>query len=126
MMNLALTDKQRGLSFTNLLLWGMVIIIAAIAVMKVVPAYVENRTIASILDKIAHDPEMQGATASEIRLSFDKGASVNNISSVNSSMIEVTPVPGGMVLHVKYDVKVSLFANISLLMEFNTSSARPR
>lgn len=126
MMNLASTYKQRGMSITNLLSWSIVIIFAAIFLMKVVPAYVENRTIQSILEKVAHDPDMQGEPLEILRNSFDKGLTMNSVSSVNSNMLEATLVPGGVVLRMKYNVKIPLFSNISLLMEFDNKSTPPK
>ena len=126
MMSLATAGKQRGLSFVQLMLWSVVIVIAAIGLMKVVPAYVENRTIAGILNKVAHDPDMQGATPVDIRTSIDKGLSINNINTMTSNDVVIAAVPGGVVLSVKYKVKIELVGNISLLLEFDTTSARPK
>jgi len=126
MTNLALIDKQRGMSMTNLLSWSIVIIFGAILLMKVVPTYVENRTIVSLLNKVAHDPDLQGGPADEMRNSFDKGLTMNSISTVSANKLEIIPVPGGVVLRMKYDVKISLFSNVSLLMEFDSRSTPPK
>lgn len=124
MRNTGLKSRQRGLSFVQMILWGVVIVIAAIGVMKVVPAYVENRTINSILNKVSHDPDMQGASDADIRNSYEKGALMNNINVINSQDINIVRVPGGVVLSVKYNVKIELVGNVSLLLEFNSTSAK--
>ena len=84
MMNLKAAKRQRGVTFLRIVdgrdrggdPGGLL--------MKVVPAYIENRTIVHILDTIAHDPEMQGALPSDIRNSYDKRAMINNITVVTS------------------------------------------
>lgn len=126
MMNRVTARRQRGLTFANFLLAAILLVFLAIGGMKVVPAYVDNRTIAHILDTIAHDPDMQGAPPSDIRNSFEKRAMVNNITVVGPDDLQIQKMPAGIVLSVKYNVKIELVGNISLLLEFETSSARPR
>ncbi len=124
MTSLATAKQQPGLTFANFLLIAILLIFLAIFGMRIVPAYVENRTIQHILDTIAHDPDMQDATPIEIRNSWDKRAMVNNITVVGAQDIQVQKLPsGGNVLSVKYNVKIGLVANASLLLEFDTSSA---
>ena len=127
MRNLETARHQRGLTFANFLLDAILVVFLAIGGLKIVPAYVENRTITHILDTIAHDPDMQGAQPSQIRDSYEKRAMMNNITTVTFDQINIDKPPtGGLVLSVKYNVKISLFGNVSLLLEFDTSSAHPR
>lgn len=123
MKNLVTTKKQRGLTFANFILYAILFVFVALAGLKIIPAYVENKTIVHILETIAHDPEMQSAPPSEIRGSFDKRAMVNNITVVTGQDVQVQTTPsGGIVLSVKYNVKIGLFGNASLLLEFESSS----
>ncbi len=127
MTSLATAKQQHGLTFANFLLVGILLIFLAIFGMKIVPAYVENRTIQHILDTIAHDPDMQDAPPVEIRNSWDKRAMVNNITVVGAQDIQIQKLPsGGNMLTVKYNVKIGLVGNASLLLEFDTSSAHQR
>lgn len=122
----AMAKQQRGLTFANLLLWAFLIVFGAIGGMKVVPAYVENKTIQGILETIAHDPDMQDAPPADIRLSFYKRASINNITEVGPSDIVITKTSSGLVLSVSYKVNIPLIGNASLLLDFNPSSSRMR
>ncbi len=120
-------EKQRGLTFANFLLMAILFVFLAIFGMKIIPAYVENRTIVHILDTIAHDPEMENALPSDIRNSFYKRALMNNINVISENDIQINKPPaGGLLLSVKYNVKIELVGNASLLLEFNSSSSRPR
>lgn len=124
-MNLFTQSRQRGMSFTNFLLVAILVVFGAIFGMKVVPAYVENRTIVHILDTLAHAPEMQDAQVQEIRSAFDKNAMMNNITVVTGADINVDKA-AGIVLSVKYSVKIGLVGNASLVLDFDSSSAHPR
>ncbi len=126
MMNLANTRKQHGLTFTNFLLIAILLVFVAILGMKVIPAYVENRTINHILDTVAHAPEMQDALPSDIRNAFDKNTMMNNITVVRGADLNIEKTANGLVLSIKYDVKIGLGGNASLLLEFDSSSAHQR
>ncbi len=117
---------QRGLALSQLLLWSVLIVIVAIGGMKVTPVYIENKTIQHALDEIAHKPEMQGAQPREVQEAFDKYTQVDRITSVTSSDLIIEQTQAGLVLSAKYQAKVPLIANVSLLFDFNVSSARPR
>ncbi len=126
MMNSATAARQRGLTFANFITMAVLFVVLAIFGMKIVPAFVENRTIGHILDTVAHDPDMQDAQPSDIRNSFDKRAMINNVTAVSGNDVQITKAGSGLVLSVKYDVKIELVGNASLLLEFDTSSAHPR
>lgn len=126
MMNLKAAKRQRGITFLQLLLGAVVVVILAVFLMKVVPAFVENRTIVHILDTIAHDPDMQNALPTDIRTSYDKRALINNITVVTSDMIQIDKPGGNLVLSVKYSVKIPLVGNASLVLDFDASSSRFR
>lgn len=55
-----IASRQRGVSLSGLLIWSTLLILAAIVGMKVIPAYVQDAEIKSILSTIVNDSEMQG------------------------------------------------------------------
>ncbi len=117
-----IANRQRGVSLSGLLIWSVLLILAAIGGMKVIPVYVQDAEIKSILSTIANDPEMQGAQSKDIRESFSKRAMMNNINVVTANDIELVKDARGLSLSVSYQVKIPLAGNASLLLEFNPSS----
>lgn len=117
-----IANRQRGVSLSGLLIWSVLLILAAIGGMKVIPAYVQDAEVKSILSTIANDPEMQGAQSKDIRESFSKRAMMNNINVVTANDIEIIKDARGLSLSVSYQVKIPLAGNASLLLEFNPSS----
>ena len=102
---------------------AFVLVIVAITGLKLVPAYIQNAQINSIFRDIAHDPDMQKATPHDIQVSFDKRASIDAITAINSSDIDISSAGDRPVLNANYVVKIPLVGNISLYLEFNPSSA---
>ncbi|MDO9101096.1 MAG: DUF4845 domain-containing protein [Candidatus Nitrotoga sp.] len=117
-----IAGRQRGVSLSGLLVWSVLLILAAIGGMKVIPAYVQDAEIRSILSTIANDPEMQGVQSKDIRESFSKRAMMNNINVVAANDIEIVKDTRGLSLSISYQVKIPLVGNASLLLEFNPSS----
>ena len=117
-------NRQRGVSLSGLLVWSVILIIAAIGGMKVIPAYVQDAEIKSILSTIVNASEMQGAQSKDIRESFSKRAMMNNINVVTANDIEIVKDARGLSLSISYPVKIPLAGNASLLLEFNPSSVK--
>ena len=119
-----IANRQRGVSLFGLLIWSAILILAAIGGMKIIPAYIQDAEIKSILSTIVNDPEMQGAQSKDIRESFSKRAMMNNINVVTANDIEIVKDARGLSLSVSYPVKIPLTGNASLLLEFNPSSVK--
>ena len=115
---------QSGFSFSGFMIVIVLLIFLAIAGLKVGPAYMQNAELKSIFETIAHDPELQAASVRSVRDSFDKRASINNISSPTSDQIEISKDNGKLMLSISYQVKIPLVANASLLLDFTASSRK--
>ena len=114
---------QRGLSLGSFLISVVVIILLAIAVLRVVPAYLQNKTIKTTLDEIAHRPDIKSIPSSEIKADFMRRVMVSEITAIKGDDLEITKEESGVTLSANYSVKISLFGNASLLFEFNPSSS---
>ncbi|PIV14567.1 MAG: DUF4845 domain-containing protein [Gallionellales bacterium CG03_land_8_20_14_0_80_55_15] len=115
--------RQRGLSFSGFIFGAFVLVLLSITGLKMIPVYMQNATINKLFLAIAQDPDMQKASPREIRNSFDKRASIDDVTVITSQDIDVESDAGTPVLSANYSVKVPLVANISLYLEFNPRSA---
>lgn len=113
--------KQRGVSLSGLLIWSVVLILVSIVGMKLVPAYIENATIKRTLLTVANESNLKTSNE-EIRQSFNKKASIDNIKSINGQDIVIDKRSEKIVLSTNYSVKTPLFANISLYIDFTATS----
>lgn len=121
-MNTAMRARQRGLSFFGFIFGAFVLILVSITGLKLIPAYMENATIKNLFVTIANDPEMQASTVGNIKMSFIKRASIENVRVLTADDINIEKTDGRLVLSASYAVKVPLVANVSLYLEFNPSS----
>jgi len=122
-MHTTMPMQQRGITLGGFMIWAFVLVIVAITGLKLVPAYIQDAQINSVFRDIAHDPDMQKATPHDIQVSFDRRASIDDITAIKASDIDISSAGDTPVLSANYVVKIPLVGNISLYLEFNPSSA---
>jgi hypothetical protein len=123
-MNAKMPVQQRGLTLSGFIFGAFLFVIVSISLLKLVPAYIQDAKINSLFREIAHDPDMQNATPGAIKMSFDKHASIDDITAIKSDDIDISMDGNTPVLSASYPVKIPLVANISIYLEFNPSSGR--
>jgi hypothetical protein len=122
-MNTAMPVQQRGMSFGGFIFGAFLLVICAIFGFRLIPAYIQDATIKNTFIDIAHYPNMQNATPHDILQSFDRHSAVDDITAIKSSDIVISSDGATPVLSASYSVRIPVAGNISLLLEFNPSSA---
>ena len=114
-------QSQRGVSMLGIFLICAAIVLVAVGALKVIPAYIEFGTI-----KKAASGSRDGAkTVSDVVRGFDKRAQVDDITAISGKDLEVTKEGNNIIVSFKYEKKVPLFANVSVLFEFSGSTNDP-
>ncbi len=113
--------SQRGISMLGVFVICAVIVLVAVAAMKIVPAYMEFSTV-----KKAAIASKDGAkTVADVQKNFDRRANVDDITVISARDLEVTKEGNNIVVSFKYDKKIPMFQNLSVLLEFSASSNDP-
>ncbi|WP_153108677.1 DUF4845 domain-containing protein [Propionivibrio limicola] len=113
--------KQRGLSLSGLLFWGVIISLVAILGMKVTPEYITYFKILKATKAVANDAG--GKTVPEIRTAFGKYMEVEHVSEITPADLQISKQGNAVMIDFSYDKQIHLFHNVSLLIEFEGSSA---
>ncbi|MFZ1712376.1 MAG: DUF4845 domain-containing protein [Nitrosomonas sp.] len=117
-----LKSRQHGVTLTGLLLWSVVIIVITIFGMRLIPAYIEFAAVKRAMVATVSDPALKEAGISALRQGFNKRASIDDIKSVTGKDLVIEKQNNQVVMRASYTVKKPLFANISLLIDFEASS----
>jgi hypothetical protein len=112
---------QQGIGLSGLLMAVVVVVVFALLGMKVGPEYVEFFQIKKALKTISGNPDAKSSVA-EVRKAFERQANIDNISAIRAEDLEVSKEGGDVVVSFAYERRVPLFANVSLLLEFQGSS----
>ena len=113
-------NRQTGVSLTGLIIGAVILIVGALAGMKVVPAYMEFSTAKTMIRTIA--TEKRGGSVAEIRKAWSTKTMIDNIASVGPDDLEVTKEGGEIVISFAYRKEVPLFANLGLYIDFAANS----
>lgn len=115
--------KQLGVSVSGLLFVSAVLILVLLLGFKVFQPYNEYFAIQKIFRTLAVKPEVKSGTHRELVAAWASYAQIANINAISGDDIEMTKEGNDVVLSAAYQVKVPLFKNISLLIDFAPSSA---
>jgi hypothetical protein len=105
--------RQRGVSF-----FLLIIVLATLAFVGAIgaqagPTYLEFKAIQKAVDR-AKD----GSTPQDIRNSFDKTASVDNITSITGKDLEIVRQDNRHVVKFAYNKEIHMFGPAFLLMKY--------
>lgn len=118
--------KQRGMTFLGLVSIVAAIVFVAVIGMKLTPAYLEFISVKKAIAKIANEPGFASMSKKDIIDEFDRSATIDDIKVVKGSDLEIAKgeadTQAKPVVSVEYQAVVPLIANISALLEFETST----
>ncbi len=115
--------RQNGVGMFGMIFIILMIIFVAILLMRVAPVYIEYFSIQKVFAAMKNDPEVDTMTIKQVRNSFDRRATIDDIKSITGEDLEVTKNAGQTLIEANYSKKVPLFANISLWMDFSVASS---
>jgi len=114
---------QRGMTFISILVLVVLGVSIVLLVVKLTPAYIEFFSVQKIMSTMAKDPAFPGMSPKEIRDSFDRRATIDYVTSVKGSDLDLSKDNGENVASVEYAQKIELVFNISACLDFSASTA---
>ncbi|HRD88275.1 MAG: DUF4845 domain-containing protein [Candidatus Accumulibacter sp.] len=114
-------NRQRGLALSALILWGVVISLVAIVGIRVVPELIDYFKIKRVVKVVAS--ESSGKTVPEVRQAFSKYAEVEHIKTITPADLDIFKEENQVVIAFAYNRKIHLVGNVSLLLEFRSSTS---
>ncbi len=116
--------KQKGMTFIGLVLVIAAVVFLATIGMKVVPAYIEFSGVKKAIHRVASDVNFSAMSKKEIANAFDKAASASYVTVIKGSDLIIEKGDAGSVIKAEYPVTLPIVANVSILIDFNASSAK--
>lgn len=116
---------QRGLSLNALMLGGAALALVSLLAMKAIPPWIEYGNLVKAVKGTASDTGLKDASMAKVREAFTRRADMDDVKSVTAQDLEITKEGGELVISFKYENKVPLFRNVSLVFDFEGSSTSP-
>ncbi len=115
--------SQSGATLIGVMVGGAVLVALLLVGLKLIPVISEFMGVKRSIAAVVAGANPQTATVSELRSAFSKRAMVDDVTTVSASDLDSTKEDGRIVISVEYARKVKLFGNVSLLIDFNASTA---
>ncbi|MEO6023064.1 MAG: DUF4845 domain-containing protein [Burkholderiales bacterium] len=112
--------KHRGMGILSIIFLLALFIGGAIVGMKMVPAYLEYIAIKKAFRSMSG--QLDGASVKDIKTKFANHTTIDDIRSIGPNDLEISKEGGKVVVSAAYQVTIPLFANISLLLDFNPTT----
>jgi len=114
MENLRLRKQQLGLSIMGLIFIGLIVVGLMALGFKVVPAVIEYIAVERAVQKIKNE----GTTVRDIQAAFDRHATIDDITSIRSTDLDITKEGDQVVISYAYQKKIPVIDNVSLVIDF--------
>jgi hypothetical protein len=112
--------QQQGMSSFNLILVLAVAGFFLMCAFKLVPVYSENQYVVSAMKSLRDkDKPVAQMSPGEIRKHIKNFYMINGVRSAGASNIEVERERNRNIITINYEVRVPLFYNISVVLDFN-------
>ena len=115
-------NRQRGVSLSGLLMVCAVLIFVALLGFKLFTPYTEYFAIQKVFKTLSQKPEVKNGGTREFIQGWAAYAQIERISAISGDEIEITREGTNVYVSASYTVKVPLFKNFSLLIDFNPTS----
>jgi hypothetical protein len=111
-------NGQRGVSIMGLLIVLVLAIFVALIAMKIIPSFLEFRSIKTAIDGIARQAQSPG----DVRRLFENRAAVDDIQSIRATDLEITRDGNAVVIAVAYRKEIKLFGPVGLVIDYAANS----
>ena len=114
-----LKRHQQGITLIGLIFVGAILACVILVGAQVLPTVIEYQAISKGAKKAAQE----GGTVQQIRVAFDRSATIDQITSVKGSDLEVTKgTDGNPVVSFAYDREIHLVGPAFLVMKYHGST----
>lgn len=125
MIAVSFANKQRGVSLSGTVMVMVVLALLGLVAAKLSPAYIDYFAIKKVLLAMEAGGELSSMGPNELRASYSKRSSIDNIKSISAADLQITKGTDGIaVISAEYSVKTPLVSNISLLIDFTVTTAK--
>jgi hypothetical protein len=117
--------KQKGLTLISWLAIIAVVLFNAIIAMNVVPVYLHDHSVKTLMQNLETDSAVQGATPKKIKEIITKRLRINNIYSINKDHIAIKKTKSGYLVTIEYEPRGRLVGNLDYIVSFKHEATLP-
>lgn len=112
-----LKSGQRGITFIGLLFIGGILAVTGVILAQVTPTLIELQAVNKAVNKAR-----EGNTPAEVRMIFEKAASIDDIKSISAKDLEITKQGDKVVIKFSYQREIHLAGPAWLTLKYDGQS----
>lgn len=114
-------NKQKGVSLSGLMVWGFILAMVSLVLIKIAPSAIEFYKIRKGITSVAQSARGD-STVPELRKAYARQAEVDHTSDVRPEDLDISKDGNQIVISFAYEKKIALFGPVSLLIDYHASS----
>ena len=112
-------NSQQGMSTLAILLVALIGVFFITCAIKLIPVYIGSATVSSTIESAIDEGEFNGLSTGQIRKKLVKYFRTNSVESIKARDIPITKKEGTVTIDARYASRVTLFANIDVVVKFD-------
>lgn len=118
-------SKQRGLTMISWVVVIVFLLFQGVIAMNVIPVYLTDSSVASIMKELPKDAAARDASAKELKILVAKRLSINSIYTVKSEHIKVKKGRGENIVTIEYEPRGKLIGSLDYIVSFKHEARIP-
>lgn len=112
--------KQSGMTMISWMLVLGLVAIQVVMALRIIPVYMNNAAVVSVMDSLPTDPEVRGKTAKALMLIFRKRLKIENLYDLSGDKeaFKLKKIQGGYTLISDYEARGPIFKNLEFVATF--------
>ena len=111
--------KQRGLTMISWLVVIVFLLFQAVIAMNVLPVFMTDSTVATIMKELPNDAAAQRASAKELKILVTKRLSMNSVYTIKPEFISVKKGRGENIIIIEYEPRGKLIGQLDYIVSFS-------
>jgi type II secretory pathway pseudopilin PulG len=111
--------RQKGMTFIGLVCVMVLVGAIAYAGILLVPVYLNYMKVVSSMESVAAEFKSDNPDQARMRIALDKRWTIEGLTVIDVTQVEIKKDNDVVVMHVAYDDKVPYIANVALLVSFD-------
>ena len=118
-------NNQKGATLISWIALLALVLFNAIIAMNVVPVYMTDHSVKSLMAGLETDSELKGATPKKIKETVVKRLRINNIYDIKKDQITLKKSKNDYLVIIEYEPRGKLVANLEYIVHFKHEARIP-
>lgn len=117
--------NQQGMTMISWLVVGVFVMFQVVIAMNVIPVYLTDASVKSIMENLPNDHIAQGTSKNGLKGLVAKRLSMNSVYTVKAEHIKVKKGRGENIVTIEYEPRGKLFGSLEYIVSFKHEAKIP-